>query len=245
LNDSGSQFHRKNEAPPGAGLFLFDDVPWVLTRRGFHVSITNMKNREAGLGRAERVRRTREAIEGAMIGLLERGGTKESITYKAVAARAGVTEMTVYRYFPARRDLLKGLWEAINRRVGAGIVMPRSVEQLLAQTPALFRGFDRIPGLMAASVHSPQGRELRASLNAERREAFLAIVREAAGGEEPPSARSRAAVIQLLHSAYAWSSMREQWGLSGEEAGRAALWAVETLLRNLKAGQSVKRRKSP
>jgi hypothetical protein len=41
-------------------------------------------------------------------------------------------------------------------------------------------------------------------------------------------------VLQLLHSAHAWMSMREQWGLDGQQAAAATRWAIETLLLHLR-----------
>ena len=36
-------------------------------------------------------------------------------------------------------------------------------------------------------------------------------------------------MVYLLVSAPAWQAMRDQWGLEGEEAGKAAAWAVRVL----------------
>lgn len=192
----------------------------------------------------ERKLRTRERIEAALSEALLRGGSTDSITFKSIAAGAGVTEMTVYRYFPTREDLLKGLWSNLNRRMGERIGMPESARELLAQTGELFEGFDKIPTLITASLLTEQGREMRSSLDGKRRAAFTAIVREATAQSDSPSLRARAAVIQLLHSAYAWISMREQWGLTGKESGRAAHWAIETLLKDLSRPVEGTRRKS-
>jgi uncharacterized protein YfaT (DUF1175 family) len=47
--------------------------------------------------------------------------------------------------------------------------------------------------------------------------------------------RARAlGVVYLLVSAPAWQAMRDQWGLDGEEAGKAAAWAVRVLIDELR-----------
>jgi len=178
---------------------------------------------------------TRERIQQAVAGILDAGGAPESITFKAVAQRAQVTEMTVYRHFPTRHDLLQGLWEHLNRQMGPAIGMPTGAEELRNQHRALFSGFDRIPSQIIASISTPQGREMRAALNRKRRKAFTAIVDDVADGLGQAEKIRAAAVLQLLHSAYAWASMREQWGLTGKEAGEATLWAIDTLLTDLKS----------
>jgi RNA 3'-terminal phosphate cyclase len=38
------------------------------------------------------------------------------------------------------------------------------------------------------------------------------------------------ASIQLLASAVGWESMKDNWGLTGEQAAKAAQWAVQALL---------------
>jgi AcrR family transcriptional regulator len=173
---------------------------------------------------------TRQRLLRAAAGLLESEGDAEGITYKRVAALAGVTEMTAYRHFPSREDLLKGLWEHLNAQMDPGIGLPDSAERLYAQHRALFEGFDRIPAQIVASLTTPQGREMRSIIDAERREAFLAIAAEAAPKADAAAHRRVAAVVQLLHSAYAWLSLREQWGMAGDEAADATRWAIETLL---------------
>jgi len=177
---------------------------------------------------------TRARIQQAAAGLLDERGGPESITFKAVADRAGVTEMTVYRHFPTREDLLQGLWQHLNAQMGPDVGMPASAAALLAQHDALFSGFDRIARQITASIVTPQGREMRAALNAKRRDAFLAIVEEVAPHLGRAARTRAAAVLQLLHSAYAWDSMREQWGLDGKAAGKATRWAIETLLDRLR-----------
>ena len=50
-----------------------------------------------------------------------------------------------------------------------------------------------------------------------------------------PAERRRAlAVVYLLVSAPAWQAMRDQWGLEGEESGKAAAWAVRVLTDELR-----------
>lgn len=177
---------------------------------------------------------TRNRIEAAAAELFDEGAGADSVTFKAVAARAGVTEMTVYRHFPTRDELLHGVWRRLNARMAPGLGMPRSRAELLGQHEKLFAGFDKIPAQITASITTTQGREMRASLNKERRKAFLAIVEEAAPKLSGAHKKRAAAVLQLLHSAYAWDSLRTQWGLEGGAAGKATKWAIEALLDDLR-----------
>jgi AcrR family transcriptional regulator len=184
--------------------------------------------------RQAQTERTRDKIQRAAASLLDEKGAAEGITFKAVAERAGVTEMTVYRHFPTRDDLLQGLWRHLNEEMGDDLGMPEGVAGLLGQHDALFAGFDRIAPQIVASVTTTQGREMRAALNKQRRKAFIAIVEEAAPDLDASRKTAAAAVLQLLHSAYAWDSLREQWGLNGKAAGKATKWAIEILLEDLR-----------
>jgi len=194
---------------------------------------TSKKGRASSL-RSAQMELTRDRIQKATASLLAEHGAPDGITFKAVAERAGVTEMTVYRHFPTRDHLLHGLWEHLNDEMGPGIGMPESADALLNQHDKLFAGFDRVAPQIVASISTAQGREMRASLNAERRKAFLAIVGEIAPHLNPSRKTAAAAVLQLLHSAYAWDSLREQWDLDGKAAGKATKWAIEVFLKELR-----------
>jgi len=184
--------------------------------------------------RQAQAEQTRERIARAAASLLDAAGGTGAITFRAVAEAAGVTEMTVYRYFPTREALLRGLWSALNREMAPGIGLPSSRAELIGQHPDLFGGFDAQAPRIIASVTTPQGREMRNTLNKERRKAFTAIVNECAPDLPPAEKKRRAAILQLLHSAHAWLSLREQWDLDGSEAGKATRWAIETLITNLR-----------
>jgi AcrR family transcriptional regulator len=184
--------------------------------------------------RQEQTEATRERILSAMAQLMEAEGRAEAVTNRAVAAQAGVTEVTVYRHFPNRELLLGELWAYMNRRNGVTVGMPESAQDIADKLPALYATFDAAPAHIVASITSPQGRAMRESLNETRQAAFRAAVEEAAPGLAPAEQDKAAAVLQLLYSAYGWVSLREQWGITGAPASDAAAWAVETLLADLR-----------
>lgn len=184
--------------------------------------------------RQEQAEATRERILAAMADLLLTEGRVESVTNRAVAAAAGVTEITVYRHFPSREVLLRGLWEWLNRRNGVTVGMPEGADDLIAKLPDLYATFDAAPAHIVGAITSQQGREMRESLNEPRRAAFLGVVAEAAPDLPAAEQEKAAAMLQLVYSAYGWISLREQWGITGQPAAEAATWAVETLLADLR-----------
>jgi AcrR family transcriptional regulator len=187
--------------------------------------------------RAAQAELTRQRIREAAAGLLDVSGDSASITFKAVAARADVTEMTVYRHFPNREALLRGAWEHLNAQMGPQIGMPGTLAEMRAQHAKLYSGFDRIAPQIVAAITSAQGREMRASLNGERQAAFLAIVEEIAPKADRRRKRHAAALLQMLHSAYAWDSLREQWQMDGKEAAKATGWLIELVIKALQEDQ--------
>jgi hypothetical protein len=59
-------------------------------------------------------------------------------------------------------------------------------------------------------------------------------MRELTAGLEPKERARALAVVYLLVSAPAWQAMREQSGLNGVEAGKAAAWALRVLTDELR-----------
>lgn len=185
--------------------------------------------------REEQVAATRERI---MAGLAQVMAEKDSgeATYREIAAAAGVTEITVYRHFPSKDELLRAFWWWLDGRLtDAG--MPHEEAALAEGVRALFGAFDRQEPLIRAALLSPQGRAMRNAVNAERRAGFEKALVTATRGLPAAERRRAQAVVQLLYSGYAWLSMKDQWGLSGEECGDASAWAIELVLDHLHSRQ--------
>jgi AcrR family transcriptional regulator len=178
---------------------------------------------------------TREKILAAMAAIYEEDGRVEAATVRAVAARAGVREITVYRHFPNRDLLLQGLWAWLNRRSGVTVGLPDTGAEIVDKMGPLYASFDAAPAHILAAIRTEEGLKVRESLNAEREAAFMGILDATVPDLPPPERRKAAAVLQLLYSAYGWVSMREQWGLDGEASAQAAAWAAQTLLADLQA----------
>lgn len=180
---------------------------------------------------------TRERILAALAELIRRDGY-EQISFKALAREAAVTEITVYRHFHDRTELLRAFWSWMDARVGKR-GMPQDEPSLLSDIAPVFAGFDAQEALMRAALLSPEGRAMRMSVQPERRAGFERALADALAGL-PKSERLRAlAVVQLLYSGYAWLSMKDHWGLDGKESAAASEWAIRVLIRDLRSrGQS-------
>lgn len=171
---------------------------------------------------------TRLRILDAAVDLIG-GEPGEDLTIAAVASRAGVTERTVYRHFATRQALIAAVWPRMQQQVQSR-GFPHTARDLVATPLHLFPNFDRKAGMVRASIYAPGGREVRLSSNAERQQAMLDCIADALPGLDPAQHRRRAAIAQLIDSAYAWDVMRTFWGFDGKEAGKAAAEALAILL---------------
>src|ERR1700759_2376408 len=116
-------------------------------------------------------------------------GELEALTMASVAARAGVTERTVFRHFPSREALIAAVWPRMQARVGS-VGFPPTADDLIETPMRLFPAFDREEGLVRASAFSAAGREVRQASNAERQAAMRACVKDAFPAmAEPPLSR--------------------------------------------------------
>jgi AcrR family transcriptional regulator len=186
--------------------------------------------------RQEYKNETRSRILDATIDLLS-DQSEAALTIAAVAAKAGVTDRTVYRHFDTREELLRAVWPRMQQKVGSQ-GFPQTAAALVGSPRKLFPRFDEAAQLIRASVYSPAGLELRLQSNEDRQASTIACIQDALPDLDQGALRRRAAVAQLINSAYAWEVMRQFWGLSGEEAGAAAAEALEILLGQAPAGAS-------
>ena len=62
------------------------------------------------------------------------------VTMAGVAEQAGVSEPTLYRHFPTKRDLFAALGSNLYRKTTAGVA-PSNLDELVEFLPALYRQF--------------------------------------------------------------------------------------------------------
>lgn len=181
--------------------------------------------------REQHAEMTRERILAAVADLLESGDGE--LTMPGVADASGVSLRTLYRYFPTRDELL----EAAARWIGDEL-LKHPYPQTLDEVAELFRigcrDFDERPQLVRAMALSQLGQNVRGYRRRERLDAIRRALRNEITGLSADEMRQAEAVLAYLHNMLAYTTLREENGLSGDEIGEAAAWAMQTLINDLR-----------
>jgi AcrR family transcriptional regulator len=184
----------------------------------------------------------RERILQAVAELLERDGTDE-LTMPEVAEASGVSLRTVYRYYPTREALL----EAAGSWIGGELLKqgyPQSLDDVADSFERACAEFDAHPGLVRAMALSQLGKEARSARRHERLKALRRALEKEVGALPEAELRQAEAVLAYLHNMLAYTTLREEQGLSGDEIGDALGWAIRALVADLRRRQRAKERKT-
>jgi AcrR family transcriptional regulator len=179
---------------------------------------------------------TRERILSAVADLLERGDAEE-LTMPGVAQVSGVSLRTLYRYYPTREQLL----EAAGRWIGDELFehpYPRDLDDVADLYEVGCKDFDERPGLVRALAFSQLGQHARGYRRRERLEAIRNALHAELSALSEPEVRRAEAVLAYLHNMLAYTTLREESGLSGAEIGEAVGWAIRTLVDDLRQRNS-------
>ena len=188
--------------------------------------------------RERQVAQTRELILDAVTTLLGDRRADEVAT-RAIAAEAGVSERTVYRHFPDREALLEGLAQRLPQldcvapsfaADGLDALGPtsRHLMELLDEHYVTAR---------AEAVFNADPRRFAAGTRANTRAMRTLLANELPELDEREQLRI-AAVIRCLVSTQAWLRMREEFGVPGIESGPVVAWVIDTIIRELRAGNA-------
>ena len=175
---------------------------------------------------------TSDAIRDAAVEVAAETGFA-AMTIDKVAERAGVSPSTVYRYFADRDALLGAVVAWINQRLH--IVVPSSAEQIADVQEQVMADFDANRAINRAMVVARVGQEGSWSGRQDRLNYWRALLEEVTDHLDPDEALLGKAVIVYLTGGLPWLTMADESGLDGAQAGRAAGWAIRTLVANLRA----------
>jgi AcrR family transcriptional regulator len=183
--------------------------------------------------RQEQAELTKKKILEAIAAILAENGASE-LTVAEAARRAGVSVRTAYAYFPTRDALFDGfnLWLA---EQVSWSKLPETAEDIPVQVEKFFKGIgEKQLAMYRAARMSKAGVEIREHRKATQVKALSKALESATAHLDRAEARRVAAVIHGLVSSDLFIGLHDHWDLSNEEAAKAARWAIETLLADVK-----------
>jgi AcrR family transcriptional regulator len=170
---------------------------------------------------------TEQRIIEALAALIDEEHPME-ISMAAVAKRAAVSEPTLYRHFPTKRDLFAALAGYQFRTVAAGLA-PASADDLADAVRTVFQRSADMENVIrwTLAATDPQ-RVPRPNVQAR-----LDMLRTALGGqaEGDDDAQFLLRTVLLLTSPMAWLYWKDYLGLDPAAAAATAGWAIKTLAR--------------
>jgi AcrR family transcriptional regulator len=187
--------------------------------------------------RAAQAAQTREAILDALVRVIARGVAELSMP--AVAQEAGVSVRTVYRHFPTKRDLLSGLAWHLDERMSSYSVRPypRDLDELAIHIRQYFRALDGMSDADRAIWASEIVRESREQAGLPEKFRIIESALQPVTGSLPEPDRTLLFnVATTIFSRFTLQRMKEDLGLSADDAADSVIWAIETLVRGATGG---------
>jgi AcrR family transcriptional regulator len=189
--------------------------------------------------RDEQARRTRDLILDALIELLA-DRRPDDITTREIAERSGVSQPTIYRHFPDRTALLRGISTRVGELIGErwwSSPTAETVDDVGPRFEALFVVSDefavevRAEALLNADPrwYSPETQRHSAEL--------LDLVADAFPDLDGRRHAQVAGLLRCLGSSQSWLRMREEFGVPGVESGPLLRWAIDTLIAAVRNGE--------
>jgi AcrR family transcriptional regulator len=174
---------------------------------------------------------TQRVIIDAAVALLEEAPVAE-LSIRAASKKAGVSERTVFRYFPTRDDFLDAVAAEMEARLKLPLD-PGNVKELLAHPREVFARFEETTALTKAALHSELYDRMRKADTEKRTAAVRALLDKAAPTRPEEMRKLASANIRYHLIATTWHYYRFYFGFSFEETVRCARIAIAQTLKGL------------
>jgi AcrR family transcriptional regulator len=148
-----------------------------------------------------------------------------------VAERAGVSERTVYRHFPTRDDLIRAVDERYQNLPAPE--PPKSVSDFPRHVGDLYGWFAENEELVEAAHVAGIGRELHQRARARRGEMARRVMDEMFAPLPKRERKILFAVVRSMFGSAIWRAMRDEAGLTNDEAREAATWVANLLTKDI------------
>jgi AcrR family transcriptional regulator len=171
---------------------------------------------------------TQKLILSTAVEVLERSGFN-SLSVRAVAKKAGISERTVFRYFASRDEFLDAVSDEATNRIHAP-APPTTIEELLIFPEPLYTSYEGRASLLKALLHTEIFKRVRATVAQSRWQAIADLI-DKHTRHLPKHERALAATnINYYLSATTWLYYRFEFELSLEDSINAAKLAVRSMV---------------
>jgi len=171
---------------------------------------------------------TEQRIIEALAALIDEEHPLE-ISMAAVAKRAAVSEPTLYRHFPTKRDLFAALAGYQFRTVAAGLA-PACADDLAEAVQTVFQRSADMENVVRWTLAATDPQRVPRS-NVQTRLAMLRTALGDRGETDDDSAQFLLRTVLLLTSPMAWLYWKDYLGLDPADAAATAGWAIKALSR--------------
>jgi AcrR family transcriptional regulator len=176
---------------------------------------------------------TRQSILDAALELLsDPSTTVPDLTFLAVSRRAGMSQRTVFRYFPTRDAFLDAVAEAQRARMALPPA-PTTLDELRAAPRALYTAFQAQRALVINGLHTELADRMR---EGQARARWTAIRKLVAAHAPRRSERDRelaATNIRFYLAASTWHYYRSHLGMSQDDTIACAELVIRQTLDGL------------
>jgi AcrR family transcriptional regulator len=176
---------------------------------------------------------TRRLILDTAVELLETDGMS-SLTMRAVAKRANMSERTVFRYFATRDGFLDAVTVAVRERLALP-PPPHSMEELRSLPRRLYEAFEAQQRLLIAGLHSEISDRMREVAARTRWVAVGELLDVHAPKRSQHDRKLVTSTICQYLGATCWHFHRFKLKLSAEETIECAELAIERAIESLTA----------
>jgi AcrR family transcriptional regulator len=171
--------------------------------------------------REQQSARTRQRIIEAGAGLVHEftEWNWKQLTYRAVGARAGVSERTVYRHFPTDDQLKNAVMQHLVREAGVDL---RALEvEDFGNTVAKI--FSYLSSFAIEPARAPDDPAFL-SVDSQRRQALLASVTRAVPDWSPQQRETAAAALDIFWNLPPFERLVATWGFDLQRATATVQW---------------------
>lgn len=154
-----------------------------------------------------------------------------TLTFRAVAERAGVSERTVHRHFPTERKLRDAVLQGLMQESGISLegLELHNFGQLAASLFTYLSSFAMAP--------QPVADPSFAALDRHRRDALQAAVDRAARSWPESERKAVAAVLDIFWNVQPFERLLGMWELDLDQANAAVKWVIGLIEEAVREGR--------